>query len=135
LLGLRNPARRGQDVQRRKQQRERLFVAPLARAQARTAAESRASTSRWKPPMPFAATIRPARKAAAAASSAASRVASGSPSARIHASCGPQIGQAFGCAWKRRLRGSPYSAAQAGHIWKARIVVCARSYGRASTML
>ncbi len=48
---------------------------------------------------------------------------------------GPQTGQAIGWAWNRRLAGSPYSAAQAGHISNADIVVFGRSYGIERTML
>ena len=40
---------------------------------------------------------------------------------------GPQRGHAIVCAWKRRDVGSRYSAAQAGHIAKARIAVASRS--------
>jgi hypothetical protein len=36
---------------------------------------------------------------------------------------GPHTGQAFGCAWNLRLEGSWYSAAQAGHMVKADMVV------------
>jgi len=42
---------------------------------------------------------------------------------------GPQTGHAFGCAWKRRSRGSWYSRSQSGHIGKTSIVVFGRSYG------
>ena len=42
---------------------------------------------------------------------------------------GPQSGQAFGWAWKRRSRGSSYSARQRAHISKPAIVVSGRSYG------
>ena len=58
---------------------------------------------------------------------ASSRSARTVPSARVHDSDGPQTGHAFGCAWKRRLRGLRYSASQAGHIRNPRIVVFARS--------
>src|SRR5258706_10662365 len=40
---------------------------------------------------------------------------------------GPQTGQALGCAWKRRFRGSSYSLWQAGHMGKTRMVVFSRS--------
>ena len=51
----------------------------------------------------------------------------GVPSAATRVSCGPQIQQALGCAWKRRLNGSSYSAWQAGHILKRAMEVCGRS--------
>ena len=41
--------------------------------------------------------------------------------------CGPQSGHAFGWAWKRRSRGSSYSARHAAHIAKPAIVVSGRS--------
>ncbi len=47
---------------------------------------------------------------------------------------GPQSGQAFGCAWKRRSPGSWYSASHAAHIAKPAIVVSGRSYGTPVTI-
>ena len=41
-------------------------------------------------------------------------------------SCGPQAGQAVGWAWKRRLRGSSYSARQQGAHGETRPCSCAR---------
>ena len=49
------------------------------------------------------------------------------PSQSTSESCGPQTQQALGCAWKRRLAGSSYSAWQSGHILKRAIEVCGRS--------
>ena len=40
---------------------------------------------------------------------------------------GPQSGQAFGWAWKRRSAGSSYSRRHAAHIANAAIVVSGRS--------
>ena len=40
---------------------------------------------------------------------------------------GPQAGHALGWAWKRRSRGSSYSARQAAHMAKPAIVVRGRS--------
>ena len=57
-----------------------------------------------------------------------SPVTSTSPGRR-NVSVGPQSGQATVCAWNRRSAGSAYSAAQAGHIGKAAMVVAGRSYG------
>ena len=48
---------------------------------------------------------------------------------------GPHSGQAFGWAWKRRSRGSSYSAWQAAHITKPAIVVHGRSYGTPVTIV
>ena len=48
---------------------------------------------------------------------------------------GPHAGQAFGWAWKRRSRGSSYSAWQAAHIVKPAIVVDGRSYGTPVTIV
>ena len=63
-------------------------------------------TSRWKPPMPLTATIRAVRECVvrgrAARSSAVQRA---SRPASHSASRGPQAGQAFGSAWKRRSAG------------------------------
>ena len=47
----------------------------------------------------------------------------------------PAAGQAFGWAWKRRSRGSSYSAWQAAHITKPAIVVHGRSYGTPVTIV
>ena len=44
-------------------------------------------------------------------------------------SCGPQSGQAFGSAWKRRSEGFRIHAWHAAHIVNRAIVVLARSYG------
>ena len=48
---------------------------------------------------------------------------------------GPHAGQAFGWAWKRRSRGSSYSAWHAAHITKPAIVVDGRSYGTPVTIV
>ena len=84
--------------------------------------------------MPLTATIRAARSSRAAAATA-----SGSPRSRPAASArrarGPQSGHAFGWAWKRRSRGSSYSARQRSHISKLAIVVSGRSYGTPRTMV
>ena len=48
---------------------------------------------------------------------------------------GPQAGQAFGCAWKRRSPGSSYSRRHAAHIAKPAIVVTGRSYGTPRTIV
>ena len=53
--------------------------------------------------------------------------AAGDDSAATIRTRGPQTGQAFGCAWKRRSAGSSYSARQAAHIVKPAMVVRARS--------
>ena len=64
--------------------------------------------------MPLTATIAPASSAARRPR----RVAAG-----VERTRGPHAGQAFGWAWKRRSRGSSYSAWQAAHIVKPAIVV------------
>ena len=61
--------------------------------------------------------------------------ASVEPAGLISASDGPHERQHVGSAWKRRLAGSPYSAAQAGHIVNPAIVVRARSYGTSRTIV
>ena len=53
----------------------------------------------------------------------------------ISRAAGPQSGQAFGWAWKRRSRGSSYSARHSAHIAKPAIVVRGRSYGTPRTMV
>src|SRR5256885_329109 len=86
--------------------------------------------------MPFTATIEPARSAAAAARTDASpAAATGRPAASISATLGPHSGHAFGWAWKRRSRGSSYSARHAAHIAKPAIVVSGRSYGTPRTIV
>ena len=101
---------------------------------AATADSSPARHARWKPPMPLTATIRPARSAAATAASGSPGTAAPS-SAATSRSRGPQAGQAFGSAWKRRSAGSSYSAWQAAHMRNGAIVVRARSYGTPSTIV
>ena len=59
--------------------------------------------------MPLTATIAPSRSSAAAAATASRRGALAAVGAGSRAR-GPQAGQAFGWAWKRRSRGSSYSA-------------------------
>ena len=80
------------------------------------------------------ATMFPARRAAAVRSMARCPSASsgpgmrGSPSgAEASQTFVPQTGQALGWAWKRRSRGSLYSAAQFGHSGKQLMDVVARS--------
>ena len=72
-----------------------------------TASAFRASQARWKPPMPLIATIAPELISAAAASMASRRGSIGlcPPSGSSSQTFGPQTGQAFGWAWKRRLEG------------------------------
>ena len=48
---------------------------------------------------------------------------------------GPHAGQQVGCAWKRRLAGSWYSAAHRAHIAKPAMVVSGLSYGTSRTMV
>ena len=73
---------------------------------------------------------------ASAAASASSPPSAARPwSVVCHANRGPHAGQAIGSAWNRRSVGSAYSAAQAAHMSKRRIVVRARSYGRASMIV
>src|SRR3954469_1993661 len=88
--------------------------------------------------MPLTATIAPSSRARAAAATASmggepSAGAGGPPPARASASRGPHAGQAFGWAWKRRSRGSSYSAWQAAHIVKDAIVVDGPASGTAVT--
>ncbi len=78
--------------------------------------------------MPFTARTAPC-------SSSATAAATGSPSAPTSRTCGPQSGQALGCAWKRRSAGSSYSARQAEHMPNPAIVVAGRSYGTSRTMV
>src|SRR4051812_28274204 len=88
--------------------------------------------------MPFTATIAPARNAAAAARADGSpRSATGRDprDASTRRTDGPHAGHAFGWAWKRRSRGSSYSARHAAHIAKPAIVVCDRSYGTPRTIV
>ena len=93
---------------------------------ARTASSFVASTASWKPPSPRIAAIDPARIARVTAPIGSS-VSTGAPSPSRTDSRGPQAGQAFGSAWKRRSRGSPYSFRHAAHIGKAAIDVRSRS--------
>ena len=85
--------------------------------------------------MPLTATISPARSDATAAPRASSPDDTSSPVGRRQASAGPQAGQAFGWAWKRRSPGSSYSAWHGAHIANRAIVVAARSYGTDSTIV
>ena len=93
------------------------FSSRRLRARRRTTACSEvASQARWKPPMPFTATIRPDRRAAAACGD---RIGDSQRSSAVrcepHAvSTGPHCGQAFGCAWNRRSRTVVVLAAAAG---------------------
>ncbi len=89
----------------------------------------RASHARWNPPRPLIATISP-RAMRASAAAMGSTPGSSVPSAASNASRGPQAGQAFGSAWKRRSYGEAYSLAQDGHCTNAAMLVVARSYGR-----
>ena len=91
-----------------------------------TAAALRASQASWKPPSALIATISPARKRCNVAAIGSS-TSTGSPSGRSNVSCGPQTGQAFGCAWKRRSSGSLYSRWHAGHCLKRAMLVFGRS--------
>ena len=86
----------------------------LRRRSSETASSLVASHMRWKPPMPLTARMRPASISARAA-------------AMLMESCGPQLGQLMGCAWKRRSVGVVYSVSQAGHMGKIRMVVLGRS--------
>ena len=97
-----------------------------ARAAPRPRASSSARQARWKPPSPLTATIAPARSAAPRRRSA-SAPAPPAPGASRRRSRGPQSGQAFGWAWKRRSAGSSYSARHAAHMAKPAIVVSGRS--------
>src|SRR5665647_3589398 len=85
--------------------------------------------------MPLMATIWPRTMARAAASNALRPPNTASPFGLHNSRCGPQIGQALGCAWKRRFVGSSYSAWHCGHIVNDFIEVLARSYGNDSMML
>src|SRR3954451_7855303 len=88
--------------------------------------------------MPFTATIAPARTPAAAARTDASpRAATGREpcDASSRSTDGPHAAHAFGWAWKRRSRGSSYSARHAGHISNPAIVVRGRSYGTPRTIV
>ena len=97
-----------------------------------TAASSSARQARWNPPTPLTATIAPERSAWAAPRSrrgrrgASRREAVGGgeprrlpPPGVTSLTRGPHAGQAFGWAWKRRSRGSSYSAWHAAHIDEA----------------
>src|SRR3984893_857076 len=101
---------------------------------AATAASSRASQARGQPPMPLSAPIffsRRSPRAQPSGSSASTR----SPRAPSATRRGPQAGQAAGCAWKRRSRGSSYSRRQSGHMANGAMVVRSRSYGVERTMV
>ena len=91
-----------------------------------TAASLVASTHMWNPPMPLMAMISPAtnRSTHAVTGSLASVEA---PCAFSIHTRGPQSQHALGCAWKRRFKGSSYSAWHAGHILNFAIEVCGRS--------
>ena len=122
-----------------------------------TAVSSSARQARWNPPMPLTARMAPsssARAAAATASVAGEGVSTGGVGAAVggvgavvggvgaavggegasvageaatSVTRGPHTGHAFGWAWKRRSRGSSYSAWQASHMTKPAIVVHGRS--------
>src|SRR5919205_696338 len=86
--------------------------------------------------MPLTATIAPARSAAAVARTDGSPgAATGAPAPSRSRTAGPHSGHAFGWAWKRRSRGSSYSARHAAHIAKPAMVVSGRSYGTARTIV
>lgn len=100
---------------------------PYDRARRRaTTSGLAASQARWKPPRLLIATISPSRMRRRA-SAIASRARAGTPWGSWRLRCGPQAGQALGSAWKRRLPGWAYSAAQAGHCSKPAMLVRARS--------
>src|SRR5919202_1197223 len=86
--------------------------------------------------MPFTATTEPARNAAAAARTDGSpAAATEAPRTSTSRTVGPQAGHALGWAWKRRSRGSSYSARQASHMANPAIVVSGRSYGTPRTIV
>ena len=96
-----------------------------------TAPRTVASHARWNPPRPLTATIAPR---ASAARGAGDRIVVGDRARRRACTargCGPHAGQAFGCAWKRRSRGSSYSRWHAGHIANGAIVVAGAVVGDA----
>lgn len=106
----------------------------LRRRSFATAPSSRPSQTRWYPPSPFMAPIRPARTSRANAFSG-SHPSTWLPAASSSASRGPHAGQAIGWAWNRRSDGSSYSARQAGHIANNAMVVRWRSYGAPVTIV
>ena len=88
--------------------------------------------------MPLTASTAPPasrRAAARTASSGAAMSIGAPPAASSSLTLGPQTGQAFGWAWKRRSAGSSYSAWHAAHIAKPAIVVAGRSYGTPRTIV
>ena len=96
-------------------QRERLVLAVLARAQRR----HRGLVVCPAREVVAAEALHREDRAGARAAPAAARP--GRPSsARPDAPAARSRGQAFGCAWKRRSRGSSYSARQASHISERR---------------
>ena len=116
-------------------QRERAVLAVLARAQRRdrglvvgAAGEVEAADALDGEDPPGAQRER--RRAHRVAAGATGR-----PSRSTRATAGPHSGHAFGWAWKRRSRGSSYSARQAAHIANAAIVVSGRSYGTPRTIV
>ena len=115
---------------------------PLRRRNSATAASEPARQSSWKPPTLCRATIRPARRAAAAAARQGLSGPLGRAGSRRRGppgvnqlSRGPQAGQPLVWAWKRRLLGSAYSEAQAAQRGKEASAVWRRSKGRARWML
>ena len=81
-----------------------------------------ASQAMWKPPSPLTATIRPCfRSFAACPTGSAQSTLLPYVSSRL--TFGPQIGQAFGCAWNLLSAGSLYSDEQASQRSKTCMVV------------
>ena len=119
---------RGLDA--RRHQRERLVLAVLSRAKRRhrrlvvgAAAEVVAADPLDGDDPPREELAGRGRDGVAAGSPARPRP----PLASTSRARGPQSGQAFGWAWKRRSAGSSYSARQRSHISNAAIVVSGRS--------
>ena len=98
-----------------------FFSRSLVLLSRRTARSFLGSQTRWNPPIPLMARIRPFLIRAAASGIPPGTRLPVPASRRL--SRGPQTGQAMGWAWYLLSRGSPYSLAQSGHIGKPDMVV------------
>ncbi len=104
----------------------------LARS-AVTASCRSARTARWYPPIPLTARSLPCLSRPAAAATGSPGISRSEPSTSRRR--GPHLAQHSGWAWNRLLAGSWYSAEHSSHIANAAIVVPARSYGEARTIV
>ena len=108
-------------------QRERLVLAVLATAQRGDGTLVGGVAGEMEAAESLDRDDRTSRAAAPRRTRSDPRRSASGRSGRRPCSAGPQRGQAFGCAWKRRSPGSSYSRRHSAHIANGAIVVSGRS--------